>query len=305
MPHDVAEKYMLFKKRIYSAYAYILIAVIATGAGYYVWRQYRTATSTPAISIPRVNQDYLMSLRGEYGTHSYQPSFDLTVGTTTPHGFWFVVESLFGAHSCTIDGFATTTDTQAHFETKAEFAGESQICTLDFNVSKPNQISVKESNCRSFCGVQGPGFENTYVKNVTPKEPDIAVLVDPEFVQPLKVLISERLRHLFTECTSGHPDKERKGTNMLQTSGLPGLYTTCGSAILTASPDRVWAIVLDPTPEKDGFPAGKETSALYFTNVKTDINAPPSELKDWIDSQVQGKMYCMNAPHNTHFNFCR
>ncbi len=291
-----------------------IMLVALTGIGLRFQFLPKPFVSAPIIQ-PHRTTDF-GALSGEYGTESYQPAFNLKIGTTTPKGFWFSIETSYGAHICAFgeqDEFKFARLSGAH---EASFqapgnpnpnTGKETICGLKFDFLKPDTIIVKEANswgCRAYCGVVGPGFENTYIKNLKPKEPDITMLVDDaRFTKPLKDLIPERFRHLFTECATGHPEIEEKGNKALYMSGLPGLYTICGSLISVALPDHIWAIVLDPAPEKDGRLADKGSSSLYFTNVKVDANAPPPELEDWINSQAQGKMYCMNAPEKRCKNF--
>ncbi|TSC67026.1 MAG: hypothetical protein G01um101466_811 [Parcubacteria group bacterium Gr01-1014_66] len=295
----------LLKKPISSAYVCVFIFIIAGGVGYYIWWQFREEISPRLADVPLAHPRNLNSLRGEYGTASHDPSYHLTIATTTDQGFWFSIETYNGAHSCSLGlpreefNFALMTgDTDAQYNTGYDKTStKRETCTLDFDISQPDQIHVTEQNCRSFCGARGPGFENTYIKNVKPQQPGIETLVDSEYERPIKTLIPEKFHHLLTDCSAETFGQERNGNRKFYSYSTAGLHTICGSAIMIAPPDRVWVMTLHPDAEKDGFSSeGHETPALYFTNVQKDTDSPPEEFNDWIESEARGAVYCMNAP---------
>lgn len=185
--------------------------------------------------------------------------------------FYFDLTSVFGSHTCRIQG-------RADFEQSnlAHFKGEEE-CSISFEIDQTDEtisISRQSGTCSLYCGMQGR-FEGTFYRNKDVFSTKVLLPTNAlEFMELVGVEYSSfqgRMTKIFSDAV---PDLD--GLDAIITTGSAAGFGDSPAIIMQRPDGAIWAAYVDWKGD------GKGYELKYWSNAAGWDRRLPDTIREWV-----------------------
>lgn len=235
------------------------------------------------------NRRFIVS--GRWSNDREQDGFSgwLSVYREVQGSFYFSLRSVFGSHTCDVQG-------RADFEKAnvAQFRGEEE-CSIRFDIDQSKEvISIsKESLICNLCGMQGQ-FSGQYYRNEDVFSNKVLlpinVLEFMELVGDDYTAFQKRMTRIYSEKI---PDLD--GFDAIVTAGSAAGFADSPAIIMQRPDGAIWAAYVDWSSH------GKGHELKYWSNVAGWDQNLPDTIREWIanDSSIDTEALRYVRPKGT------